>query len=114
MARQNSSLSSFARTHCVRLPRPIEDEWSWQRQGSCLDYPLAVFFPEDDAKSGLRRREEVAKGICRGCPVLLKCRDHALNTPEQHGVWGAMSARERARALRGQRERRASERLAVR
>jgi WhiB family transcriptional regulator, redox-sensing transcriptional regulator len=81
MTRQSSYLTSFARTHCVRLPRPIEDAWSWQRQGNCL---------------------------------VPQCREHALNAPEQHGVWGAMSARERARALRGQREHRASERLAIR
>ncbi len=55
MARQSSYLTSFARMHCVRLPPPVEDAWSWQLRGNCLGYPLDVFFPEDVLKSGLRR-----------------------------------------------------------
>ena len=113
MVRQSSYLTSFARTHCLRLPPPVEDKWSWQLQGNCLGYPLDVFFPEDRLKSGLRRREEAAKRICQGCPVLPECREHALKTPEQHGVWGAMTPRERAREL-GQGPRRTSQRLAIR
>ena len=88
MVRQSSYLTSFARMHCVRLPPPVEDAWSWQLRGNCLGHPLDVFFPEDVLKSGLRRREEVAKTICRGCPVLPECREHALRTPEQYGVGG--------------------------
>jgi WhiB family redox-sensing transcriptional regulator len=29
--------------------------------------------------------------------VLAQCRTHALKTPEAYGVWGAMTAAERAR-----------------
>lgn len=112
--RQSSYLTSFARTHCLRLPPPTEDAWGWQRQGNCLGHPPAVFFPEDDLTPGRRRREEAAKRICRGCPVLAQCLEHALKTPETHGVWGAMSARERAKELRGHGRPRPSERLAIR
>lgn len=100
MARQSSYLTSFSRTHCLALPPPMQDAWSWQAHGKCLGYPLEVFFPEDRLKSGLRRRENEAKLICQTCPVLAQCREHALRTPEHHGVWGAMTARERARELR--------------
>lgn len=97
MTRQSSYLTSFARTHCLRLPPPTDDAWSWQRRGSCLGYPLEVFFPEEQARSKLRQREDVAKRICLQCPVLAECREHALRTPEQHGIWGAMTAHERSR-----------------
>lgn len=100
VVRQSSYLTSFSRTHCLQLPPPMQDAWSWQLRGRCLGYPLEVFFPEDRLKSGLRQRENEAKLICRQCPVLAECREHALRTPEQHGVWGAMTARERARELR--------------
>jgi WhiB family redox-sensing transcriptional regulator len=113
MGRQSGYLTSFARTHCVRLPPPVEAAWHWQLGGNCLGYPLDVFFPEDGLKSSLRGREEAAKRICRGCPVLPQCREHALETPEQHGVWGAMTPRERARELLGRRPNRVSERLAI-
>ena len=114
MGRQSSYLTSFARSHCLRLPPPVEESWDWQLKGSCLGYPIDVFFPEDRLKSVLRRREEAAKRICLECPVLRKCREHALRTPEQHGVWGAMTSRERARALLDRRPRRPRECSAVR
>lgn len=97
MARQSSYLTSFGRTHCLRLPPAIADAWDWQLRGSCLGQPVELFFPDDDSRSNRRRREEAAKGICRQCPVLTECRDHALRTPEHHGIWGAMTAGERAR-----------------
>ena len=114
MGRQSSYLTSFARTHCFRLPPPVEDAWSWQLHGSCLGYPLYVFFPEDTLKSDLRRHEEAAKQICRSCPVLAQCREHALSTPEQHGVWGAMTPSERARRRLDRKPHRTRDRLAVR
>ena len=61
MGRQSSYLTSFARTHCLRLPPPVEDAWNWQLQGNCLGYPLDVFFPEDTLKSDRRRHEGRAR-----------------------------------------------------
>lgn len=101
MARQSSYLTSFARTHCLRLPPANEDSWSWQLQGKCLGYPPEVFFPEDESRRSRRLHEDQAKRICRECPVLAQCREHALRTPETHGVWGAMTAQERTRELLG-------------
>nr|WP_226863214.1 WhiB family transcriptional regulator [Mycolicibacterium baixiangningiae] len=65
-------------------------------RGRCRDYPAELFFPESGGRDGLRSREERAKDICQECPVILSCREHALHTPEMYGVWGAMTARERA------------------
>ena len=66
-----------------------------------MGHPIEEFFPDDPSRSSLRRREDAAKRICRQCPVVNECRDHALRTPELHGVWGAMTARERAHVLMG-------------
>ena len=114
MGRQSSYLTSFARTPCLRLPPPVEDAWNWQLQGNCLGYPLDVFFPEDTLKSDRRRHEEAAKRICRSCPVLARCREHALSTPEQHGVWGAMTPSERARQRLNRKPHPTRDRLAIR
>jgi WhiB family redox-sensing transcriptional regulator len=79
--------------------RPLVDDWNWQALGRCRETVPELFFPEDYGRAGLRAREERAKQICRDCPVVTPCREHALNAPETHGVWGAMSARERARSV---------------
>ncbi len=72
--------------------------WSWQLRARCQAFPTELFFPEEEKRKRIRReREELAKRICRDCPVRELCRDHALRTPERHGVWGAMTTRERLR-----------------
>jgi WhiB family transcriptional regulator, redox-sensing transcriptional regulator len=82
-----------------RSSRPLLGEESWQRLGSCRLSAPEVFYPEDGGRAGLRAREERAKRVCRACPVIDDCRSHALAAREPHGVWGAMSARDRQRAL---------------
>lgn len=72
--------------------------WSWQLRGSCQEFSAELFFPEEEPRRRIRReREEQAKRICRDCPVLALCREHALKTPEKYGVWGAMTTQERLR-----------------
>ncbi len=75
--------------------RAGDEYWSWQLRGNCLDSPAEVFFPESAPRGDRRRREEQAKRICRGCPVLDLCRDHAVSAPERYGIWGATTPRER-------------------
>lgn len=79
--------------------RPVAEDWNWQARGICRRLPPELFFPEDSGRTGLRAREEQAKQVCRACPVVARCRDHALSVRETHGVWGAMSARDRAKVL---------------
>jgi WhiB family transcriptional regulator, redox-sensing transcriptional regulator len=76
----------------------IEYEPAWQSRAKCRDHATEVFFPDRAGRTSLRQREEVAKRICRECPVLAFCREHALRLPEDHGVWGAMTAAERNKA----------------
>lgn len=85
------------------LPPPAHDQWSWQLRGSCRDHPAEVFFPDEVRGRRLRKREDTAKAICRECPVLARCREHALTAPEPFGIWGGMTAQERAIALSGRR-----------
>jgi hypothetical protein len=89
--------ASVARLSTQRLPAPTVDQWSWQAQGRCRDYPAELFFPEEESRRHRRAREDSAKRICLDCPVLAECRKHALSIPEVYGVWGAMTPAERAR-----------------
>src|SRR6476661_6133105 len=45
-------------------------------------------------------REARAKQICSGCPVLDRCRAHALAVHEPYGVWGGLSESERDEIVR--------------
>lgn len=60
-------------------------------RGACRDVELALFFPSDDVG------DDRAKRICAHCDVRLDCLALALRTPDLDGIWGGLSARERAR-----------------
>ena len=56
---------------------------------------MRFFHPEGERGSSRRNRDDDAKAICRTCPVILDCRNHALSTREPYGVWGGMTEEER-------------------
>ncbi|MBU9765859.1 WhiB family transcriptional regulator [Mycobacterium sp. TNTM28] len=80
-----------------RLPEPRVELWDWQQLGRCRDTGPAVFFGADgeDRRTRLNRVRQ-AKQVCADCPVLSACRDHALTSAEQYGVWGGLTASERS------------------
>ena len=79
-------------------PAPLFDEWSWQPHGNCREYPLDLFFPDARGRR-LLNKEAQAKSICRSCLVVATCRNYALRAHEAHGIWGALTPRERADLL---------------
>lgn len=82
------------------LPKPILDSYEWQFDGACAHLDVGEFF-SPEAERGAKRiqREEKAKAVCRTCPVMERCRQHALESREPYGVWGGMTAGERQRLL---------------
>jgi WhiB family redox-sensing transcriptional regulator len=71
----------------------------WWLRAACGPRDADLFFPEPGSLSRTewRLREEAAKRVCATCPVRLSCLEEALLTPEESGVWGGMTADERAR-----------------
>lgn len=63
----------------------------WWDRAACRAHPDLSWFPG----SGESQREQVT--ICRTCPVRPECLFHALTEPEDFGVWGGYSDRERKR-----------------
>ncbi|WP_083885354.1 WhiB family transcriptional regulator [Nocardia thailandica] len=93
----------FRSRHTPILPPPMADSWDWQLRARCRDMDSDTFFPgHDDRLDSIHIQVLDAKQICLGCPVLDACRDYALDAEEPHGIWGGMTAQERA-ALRGRR-----------
>jgi len=83
-------------TATKRLPAPVSDAWDWQRLGACRGADSAVFFHPDSERGASRAtRQERAKAICRGCSVLIRCREYALAAREPYGVWGGLGEQER-------------------
>lgn len=82
----------------TRLPGRGTDSWDWQLDGACRRVsPETFFHPEGERGSRRRTRDETAKAICEVCPVLDRCRAHALAVREPYGVWGGLSEDERER-----------------
>lgn len=80
--------------------RPVYDEWEWQEESNCQGADSELFFLDPQARGKNKSdKEDAAKKICRGCPVVQQCLNHALSVPEFFGVWGGMTANERNRIL---------------
>lgn len=71
---------------------------SWYDDALCAQTDPESFFPERDLHGdhGWNAVRE-AKGICRRCPVATECLAFALAENELFGVWGGLTAKERAR-----------------
>ena len=66
----------------------------WRRLAACRDADPELFFPVSASGPSLDQITQ-AKAICAGCPVRRQCLAFALDTRQDHGVWGGMSEQER-------------------
>ncbi|WUH91973.1 WhiB family transcriptional regulator [Streptomyces sp. NBC_00433] len=66
----------------------------WQNRAACRDEDPELFFPVGNSGPALLKIEE-AKTVCRRCPVMGECREWALETGQDSGVWGGLSEDER-------------------
>ena len=92
--RAQRRLVDYYRTRAAStLPDPSTCAWDWQLRGSCRGIDPSIFFPA----AGRRARDEMrAKAVCEVCPVLMQCRQYALDAAEPYGIWGGMTPLERA------------------
>lgn len=81
-----------------RLPSATQDDWEWQYEGLCVTLDTDLFFaPFNERGEAKRVREQEAVQVCARCPVLVRCREHALTVREPYGVWGGLTEEDRAR-----------------
>lgn len=71
-----------------------ESRPDWRNDADCVGVDPEIFFPT--SPSGI----QAAKDICMRCVVIGDCLKTALDTGEEHGIWGGMSATERSKVLR--------------
>lgn len=83
----------------------IEKPPSWTEKARCVGVDTEMFYPPRD-KALYSEISSQAKKYCLGengtslCPVRSQCLLEAINTNEQHGIWGGMSHRERNALVR--------------
>lgn len=83
-----------------RLPPPLVAHWEWQSHAACRGMASDTFFhPPDERTTAREDRIAAAKAVCRRCPAITACLDHALRVREPYGVWGGRSEDERAELL---------------
>ena len=76
---------------------PSLDLWQWQTRAACRGMPTENFFsPTGERGPVRRRREKHARRICRSCAVVDQCAAFADRTGQPYGVWGGLTARQRA------------------
>lgn len=69
------------------------DTREWASQGLCHKADPDVLFVRGAAQN-------LAKTVCRSCPVRAECLADALDNHVEYGVWGGMTERERRALLR--------------
>lgn len=72
----------------------IKPDMTWADQGACKDHPHEDWFPYYGMSSNQWKGTARARIVCRTCPVLHECREHAI-LHEPFGTWGGMTAEER-------------------
>ena len=78
-------------------------EGDWRNSANCKTVDPELFFPTGE-KSGFDLDQiDKAKAVCMGCAVLSQCLEYALETNQEFGIWGGMSATERKNFKRRQR-----------
>jgi WhiB family transcriptional regulator, redox-sensing transcriptional regulator len=81
--------------------RGTPGEADWRELSACRQEDPELFFPLVPAGPGLAQIER-AKAVCGRCQVRAECLRFAIETAQDHGVWGGTSEEER-RVLRGAR-----------
>jgi len=79
----------------------------FRHRAVCRDEDPELFFPVGTSGPAVEQEAE-AKAVCHRCPVAAECLAFALETGQDHGVFGGMSETER-RQLRRRRSRSALE-----
>ena len=71
---------------------------TWRKHVAWLDEDPELFFPIGNTSPALDQIEQ-AKSVCRRCEVAETCLKWAIESRQDEGVWGGLSADER-RALK--------------
>ncbi|MGF7234695.1 MAG: WhiB family transcriptional regulator [Frankia sp.] len=66
----------------------------WRLRASCRDEDPELFFPVGTTGPAIGQIER-AKSVCRSCAVSGSCLNWAIDSGQDSGVWGGLTAEER-------------------
>jgi WhiB family transcriptional regulator, redox-sensing transcriptional regulator len=73
----------------------------WRHRAACRNEDPELFFPVGEGHTAVNDAQvRSAKAVCRRCPVTVECRSFAATVNATQGVFGGMSAEERAAVKR--------------
>lgn len=77
------------------LPKPTESNYRWQELANCRGVDPELFFTAD-MERGPEKEEKMAKAklICASCTVITECREFAVKSRQDFGVWGGLDENE--------------------
>lgn len=73
----------------------------WRHRAACIDEDSELFFPIGNG-GGAAYQTRGAKAVCGGCEVREECLTWALDTGQDHGIWGGLTEEERRSMKRRQ------------
>jgi hypothetical protein len=83
---------------------PPRRQGNWKPLGACgpvfAETGEDVWFGPDQHDSGTQIPKETAdraRRVCRRCPVRAECLLAAMETDDQHGIWGGLTPYQRTR-----------------
>jgi|GEM_PF-1357916 len=79
----------------------------WRNNAACKRADPELFFPIGETSPSDRDQIQRAKSFCVNCLAVNQCLTYALETNQDSGVWGGMTANERRAAKTRQRIQRA-------
>ncbi|MFB6696343.1 WhiB family transcriptional regulator [Streptomyces rubiginosohelvolus] len=76
-------------------PNTADRATDWRDAALCRSHPdPEMWFPKGTDAVSMANEAE-AKRVCAGCPALMACREWAIESREDSGVWGGLSERDR-------------------
>jgi WhiB family redox-sensing transcriptional regulator len=75
------------------------DSDGWRTQAACRHTDANLFFPAGSTGAAVEQID-MAKAVCRTCPVQGACLRFAYETNQEAGVWGGEDEDERRRLRR--------------
>ena len=68
---------------------------NWRDKAECVKTDPELFFPTGESSAQDRQQISDAKAFCVRCLVKDQCLEYAMETRQDDGVWGEMTAKER-------------------
>jgi len=70
------------------------DDCGWREGAACRDTDPDLFFPGGTTGVAIEQID-VAKAMCRSCPVREQCLEFSMATNQKAGIWGGSTEDER-------------------